>query len=184
MKKPDRLTSMMRGILAFLLIWTAVAIIIPSLSWAALGADEFKQYLDSITQPIGEIVPSVSWQVLAKADPDECFYRVGDSRNTFDPGLELPCPEPATAKVNQAYVWGMAKSEDNLWYGDLAIHEWAHGCGWNHDGGGGVPLQNGFVAYSINYITEINKPFSMNMLCSNKKSRHSKKSDKKFDPEY
>jgi hypothetical protein len=108
---------MMQGIFAFLLIWAVGMIIIPAPARAALEADEFKQYLDSITQPIGEIVPSVSWQVLAKAEPDECFYRVGDSRNTFDPGLELPCPEPATAKVNQAYVWGMAKSEEYLWFG-------------------------------------------------------------------
>jgi RHS repeat-associated protein len=27
--------------------------------------------------------------------------------------------------------------------GDAVIHEWAHGCGWNHGGGGGVPMNSG-----------------------------------------
>ncbi len=27
----------------------------------------------------------------------------------------------------------------------VAIHEWAHGCGWDHFGGGGVPGDDGFI---------------------------------------
>jgi hypothetical protein len=29
------------------------------------------------------------------------------------------------------------------WYGQTAIHEWAHGCGWNHGDGRGVPNDPG-----------------------------------------
>jgi len=29
------------------------------------------------------------------------------------------------------------------WYGQASIHEWAHGCGWNHGDGGGVPIDPG-----------------------------------------
>ena len=29
------------------------------------------------------------------------------------------------------------------WYGQTSIHEWAHGCGWNHGDGGGVPNDPG-----------------------------------------
>ncbi|MFZ3366734.1 MAG: RHS repeat-associated core domain-containing protein [Candidatus Sulfotelmatobacter sp.] len=29
------------------------------------------------------------------------------------------------------------------WYGQPSIHEWAHGCGWNHGDGGGVPNDPG-----------------------------------------
>jgi RHS repeat-associated protein len=28
-------------------------------------------------------------------------------------------------------------------FGETAIHEWAHGCGWNHGDGGGVPGNDG-----------------------------------------
>ena len=66
--------------------------------------------------------PSVfSWELLAKAKPDECFYGIGDSRNDFVyPGDLSSCPAPGQPKVNQAYVWGMVKSGDNIWFGTVA----------------------------------------------------------------
>ena len=60
--------------------------------------------------------------LLAKAKPDACFYGIGDPRNIYapyDPYL-LPCEEGSQAKVNQAYVWGLAKSGDELWFGTAA----------------------------------------------------------------
>lgn len=63
-----------------------------------------------------------TWQVLAKATADECFIGVGDSANAypFDP-LEDICG--GQEKRNEAYVWGMAKSGDNVFFGTGAnIH--------------------------------------------------------------
>jgi hypothetical protein len=51
------------------------------------------------------------WQLLAKAQPDECFNGMG---NPYPAGP--PCAE-GQPKVNQAYVWGMTKADDNLWFG-------------------------------------------------------------------
>ncbi|MDD5222355.1 MAG: hypothetical protein PHE84_00060 [bacterium] len=116
MKRISSLIFMVPGILSGLFLFIAGLSISP-VSALALGLPDLEQYLAGITQPIGEITPSVAWQVLAKAKPDECFYGKGDPRNAYDPSLELPCPEPATAKVNQSYVWGITKSGDNLWFG-------------------------------------------------------------------
>lgn len=116
MKRIISAISTIRKIFTFLMLLTAGLTFIPAPAYA-IGLPELQQYMDSITQPIGEFSTSITWQVLAKAKPDECFYGIGDSRNTYNPSLELPCPEPATAKVNQAYVWGITKSGDNLWFG-------------------------------------------------------------------
>ncbi len=51
--------------------------------------------------------------LLAKAEPDECFYGMGISH----PPDTLPCEEGGIPKVNQTYLWGLTKSQDNLWFG-------------------------------------------------------------------
>jgi hypothetical protein len=58
------------------------------------------------------VSPELNRAVLAKTVPDECFVSVGDPGNTAVP----PCAE-GSPKANQAYVWGLTKSGDNLWYG-------------------------------------------------------------------
>lgn len=50
-------------------------------------------------------------QLLAKADPDECFNGIGEP---YPDGP--PCDE-GISKVNQAYVLGLTKSGDDLWFG-------------------------------------------------------------------
>jgi hypothetical protein len=58
-------------------------------------------------------------QLLEKAQPDECFVAIGSSDNQFP--ATLPCSDPAaTPKVNQAYVWGLAESNSQLWFGTVA----------------------------------------------------------------
>src|SRR5512141_186183 len=76
-------------------------------------------------------------ELLAKAKPDECFYGIGASGNLpsfYTNYLGYPIypkdlsPAQITAcnnggghpKVNQAYVWGLAKWGDNLWFGTVA----------------------------------------------------------------
>lgn len=53
----------------------------------------------------------VSLEVLAKAVADECFAGVGVP---YPPGP--PCTE-GQPKVNDAYVWGLAKAGRRLWFG-------------------------------------------------------------------
>lgn len=54
--------------------------------------------------------------LLAHAQPDECFEGIG--QNTL--GVTPPCSEGAIAKVNQAYVWGMALANDRVFFGTVA----------------------------------------------------------------
>jgi len=54
---------------------------------------------------------SYSFELLAKAQPDECFNGIGQS---YPAGP--PCAE-GQAKVNQAYVWGLTKVGKNVWFG-------------------------------------------------------------------
>lgn len=63
--------------------------------------------------------PNLSREVLAKAQPDECFYGVtcppgSPATNIYDPYGADPCVKN---KVNQAYVWGLAKAGNDLWFG-------------------------------------------------------------------
>jgi hypothetical protein len=54
---------------------------------------------------------------LAKAQPDECFYGIGDVNNGPIPATG--CPAGSQPKVDQAYVWGLAKptTTSDLWFG-------------------------------------------------------------------
>jgi len=53
-----------------------------------------------------------SFEVVAKAQPDEWFTDIGD------PVVPITDPQPdgAVAKVNQDYVWGMTQSGNYIWY--------------------------------------------------------------------
>jgi hypothetical protein len=51
--------------------------------------------------------------LLAKAEPDECFYGLGDPRNAYG---ATDC-DHGTWKVNQAYVWGLTERRNVLWFG-------------------------------------------------------------------
>jgi len=53
-------------------------------------------------------------QVLAKAQPDECYYGIGDERNGPIGGGCLP---DGIEKTNEAYVWGLAQANGSLWFG-------------------------------------------------------------------
>ncbi len=57
------------------------------------------------------------YELLAKAQPDECFVSVGSEDNLYDPsGAIFPC-ERGIPKTNEAYVWGLTKDGPNIWYG-------------------------------------------------------------------
>ena len=55
--------------------------------------------------------------LLDKAQPDECFVGVGSAQNLpWKPGESCA----GSLKVNQAYVWGLAKTSNRLWFGTAA----------------------------------------------------------------
>ena len=71
------------------------------------------------------------WRVLAKAKPDECYYGIDDERNRLsfkiiypgdlgDSDTEYCITFGGKPKVNQAYVWGLTKTGDDLWFGTIA----------------------------------------------------------------
>ncbi|GAA3732361.1 hypothetical protein GCM10022225_12990 [Plantactinospora mayteni] len=55
--------------------------------------------------------PGIAPELLAKAAPDECF-----GGSSPPPRAWAGC-EDGQPKVNQSYVWGLAASGDNLWFG-------------------------------------------------------------------
>lgn len=55
-----------------------------------------------------------SLKLIAKAAPDECYGGIGASYEPFN-GVE--CSPGRQPKVNQAYVWGLAKTGTDLWLG-------------------------------------------------------------------
>ena len=70
---------------------------------------------------VNERKPSLPIEILAKAKPDECFYGITDPENpgaapanVYDPDNTVFCSHN---KVNQAYVWGMTKAGDDIWFG-------------------------------------------------------------------
>lgn len=67
------------------------------------------------TVPLSPItLPTTDGTLLSKASPDECFAGIGVDYPA------LPCVAPAKPKVNQAYLWGLTKSGDKLWFGTMA----------------------------------------------------------------
>ncbi len=56
-------------------------------------------------------------EVVAKAAPDECFNGVG---NSYNPAVGDCSDIGEQPKVNQAYVWGMTKTDTDIWFGTVA----------------------------------------------------------------
>lgn len=59
-------------------------------------------------------------ELLAKGSPDGCYFGVGNQMNYFNPA-GINCDDCTTLggkpKTNQAYVWGLTKSTDKLFFG-------------------------------------------------------------------
>ena len=82
--------------------------------------EELQQYIEGLGDWIEGDFATLSRFNMAKAKPDECFYGIGDARNEFvAQGIDCSeCREDdGEPKVNQAYVWGLAKSDYDLWFG-------------------------------------------------------------------
>ncbi|MBT8338850.1 MAG: hypothetical protein HKP58_16480 [Desulfatitalea sp.] len=65
----------------------------------------------------------VNVEKVAAAQADECFYRLGSSRNYFNPDdltadeIRACLDSDGTLKRNPGYLWGLTKTEDTLWFG-------------------------------------------------------------------
>lgn len=57
------------------------------------------------------VTSALPYQVVAKAQPDECFNGIGQ---VYPAGP--PCAT-GQAKVNQAYVWGLTQVNNRIWFG-------------------------------------------------------------------
>jgi len=57
------------------------------------------------------VSPAAERLLLAKAAPDECFVEIGAP---YPAGPPCATGQP---KVNQSYVWGLAKAGETLWFG-------------------------------------------------------------------
>lgn len=109
------------SVLSGILLATGLAITDTGLSGTEETIRDLRQFWQSAYSVSPEQVTAIlNREVLAKAVPDECYYGIGDERNIFAPGAIDPqaCrADTGKVKVNQAYVWGLAKSGDNLWFG-------------------------------------------------------------------
>lgn len=66
----------------------------------------------------GQFIPGYQRDLLAKAEPDECFNGIR-ALGDLTPPVVPPCSE-GQPKVNQAYVWGLTLAGSNLWFGTAA----------------------------------------------------------------
>jgi len=120
--------SFLLGIIA-LFIFTSV-IIVPSYAQSPQPPDEpndlaMLEAYTQITFPTGDNAdlpysPNLDPDLLAKAEPDECFNGIGQP---YSGTVSLGCSDSpifnsnTQPKVNQAYVWGLTQSGDDLWFG-------------------------------------------------------------------
>lgn len=87
---------------------------------AEVPIDDILQYIEDLQNWAMSDFAAQNRESLAKAVPDECFYGIGDENNLFVPGgidTAACLGDNGTPKVNQAYVWGLAKSGNNVWFG-------------------------------------------------------------------
>lgn len=95
----------------------------PTLAGVISKEDMEKYWQNDCGASIKDVSPFLDRDLLAKAEPDECFYGISDPRNDYAPyTLDIAaCRESeGRPKANAAYVWGLVKSGDNLWFGTIA----------------------------------------------------------------
>ncbi len=93
-------------------------IFLVSFSAKSFADDSLKKlqlfWLNAYENQLIKTQSTLEMELLAKAEPDECFSSIGGIYNP-DPSCTEGIP-----KVNQAYIWGLAKSGENLWLGTVA----------------------------------------------------------------
>jgi hypothetical protein len=100
-----------------LTVMTAVAAVL--ISTASLGTAQGKSAAGQYA-PTAALASSIlDSNLLAKAPVDECFPADGTVgvRPITYPDASGNCPSGFVPKRNEAYVWGLTKTGDNLWFG-------------------------------------------------------------------
>lgn len=85
-----------------------------------LTTDELRAYWEdqyNQTPPKSAELNVLRHERIAKAQPDETFYGPGDPRNSYNPMVPHYTTDSTIAKTNQAYVWGLTKFDDKLFFG-------------------------------------------------------------------
>jgi len=120
-------------------------------------------------------------KLLAKARPDECFQGVGNPLNLNDPWLGFYANYPgdlgkeqiracldteindyqtpnghAQPKTNQAYVWGLTKYSENLWFGTIPNTHCLVITGFL--GIGASSMNSSWVCEGLNEVTDFRPP--------------------------
>lgn len=102
---------------------------LPALSWQQIVlGDPLGQFgeEDEEEEPPTGSNGLENFDLAAKAEPDECFFGLGDPDNTWpwDPADECANAESSgLPKVNQTDAWGMTLAGDQLWFGTAANHQ-------------------------------------------------------------
>ena len=93
---------------------------------ANLQSGDNRSYMGSIIDVVESIGSGTTWQVLVQAVPDEKYVAVGSAENTYNPNYPrtpedldtwVEGPDVYVPKINEAYVWGLTKAGDRLFYG-------------------------------------------------------------------
>lgn len=73
----------------------------------------------TLTAPAGAAQSLYQRTLLAKAQPDECWASVGNyaAPTGRTASGAVICPTGYQPKVNQAYVWGLTRTGNTLWFG-------------------------------------------------------------------
>ena len=92
-----------------------------SISYSTVGLSQsLENYIQSLVDMLENDFQTLNREVLAKAQPDECYFGIGDPNNQYNP-TGINCAECKASggqgKVNQSYVWGFAKGSGHLWWG-------------------------------------------------------------------
>jgi hypothetical protein len=57
------------------------------------------------------------YKLMVRAQPDECFYGVGNPKNEYP--IIGNCESPAKLKTNESYIWAMTKARDDIYFGTV-----------------------------------------------------------------
>ena len=120
----DRKRMRRRGVVSRVLSVVAaatvgVALAIPVGAAQATDPDPQQLLTDAVSEQVqfGSVdrTDQLEVDLLATSDPDECFGGIGQNYEPLvDENGVFSCPDNQQLKVNQAYVWGMAKQDDQL----------------------------------------------------------------------
>lgn len=86
------------------------------------NANQADRDLDGIGDACSQEADILHYDLLSKASPDECYYGVGEA-NEYDPegfDLEQCLSNDGQPKANEAYLWGMTKAGDNIFFSSYA----------------------------------------------------------------